>query len=108
MAPPLPDAIASYFAAEAANDFDALARSFAVDGIVRDEGHIWQGRAAIAAWMADAKGKYHHHSEVLGMTTRDGVQVVTVKVSGPFPNSPVTLEQRFRLADGAIQSLEIG
>jgi uncharacterized protein (TIGR02246 family) len=108
MATTLPDAIASYYAAQAADDFEALARCFAPDGTVGDEGHSRQGRAAIAAWMAEAKGKYHHRTEILGASERDGAHVVTVRVSGQFPNSPVTLEQRFRLAGGAIRSLEIG
>ena len=102
----LPDAIASYYAAERAGDFEALARCFAPDATVRDEGQARIGRAAIAAWMAEAKDKYRHQTEVLGAGERDGAYVVSVRVSGR-PNSPVTLEQSFRLADGEIQSLEI-
>lgn len=99
--------IGSYYAAEEANDFEALARCFAGAGTVRDEGETRQGRAAIAAWMAEAKRKYRHRTEVMSADERDGVHIVSVRVSGQFPNSPVTLENRFRLADGAIQSLEI-
>ncbi len=103
----LPDAIASYYAAEQTNDFETLARCFAPDGSVRDEGATRQGRDAIAAWISDAKRKYRHRTEVLGVNERDGAYNVSVRVSGTFPNSPVTLEQRFRLKDGAIVSLEI-
>lgn len=104
----LPDEIASYYAAEHINNFEALANCFTPDATVRDEGETRTGRATIAAWMADAKEKYQHRSEVVGVEERDGAHVVSVRVSGNFPNSPVTLEQRFRLAGGAIQSLEIG
>lgn len=103
----LPDAITSYYAAEQAGDFEALAHCFAPDATVRDEGQARTGRAAIAAWMAEAKDKYRHQTEVLGTRERDGAHVVSVRVSGQFPNSPVTLEQSFRLADGEILSLEI-
>lgn len=103
----LPDAIASYYAAERAGDFEALARCFAPEATVRDEGQARTGRVAIAAWMAEAKQKYRHQTEVLGAAERDGAHVVSVRVSGRFPNSPVTLEQSFRLAGGEIQSLEI-
>lgn len=110
MATTLPQVITSYYAAEQAGDFETLARCFAPDGTVRDEAHTHQGRAAIAAWMteAEAKAKYRHRTEILGVRELDGVHVVSVRVSGQFPNSPVTLENSFRVADGVIQSLEIG
>lgn len=104
----LPQTIASYYAAEQAGDVEALARCFTTDGTVRDESHTHQGRPAIAAWMAEAKQKYRHSTEVLGVRERDGLYEISVRVSGQFPNSPVTLENRFRLAGGAIRSLEIG
>lgn len=103
----LPDVIASYYAAERAGDPESLARCFAPDATVRDEGQARTGRAAIAAWMAEGKEKYGHQTEVLGASERDGAHVISVRVSGRFPNSPVTLAQSFRLADGAIQSLDI-
>ncbi len=102
-----PEPIAAYYAAEQANDFEALARCFAADARVLDEGRTIAGRAEIAAWMADAKRRYQHRTEVLNVREHDGAHVVSVRVSGQFPNSPVTLEQSFRLADGAIQALEI-
>jgi hypothetical protein len=34
--------------------------------------------------------------------------IVSVRVSGTFPNSPVTLDQRFRLSGDTIAALEIG
>ena len=108
MSSKLPDVIASYYAAEQRSDPEALARCFAPDGVVRDEGHVRAGRAAITAWMADAKRRYRHSTEVLGTSGGEDACDVTVRVSGTFPNSPVTLVQRFRLADGAIRSLDIG
>jgi ketosteroid isomerase-like protein len=104
----LPAAIAAYYDAEARNDFTALSEAFAADGVVTDEGRTITGRAAIAAWMADSKAKYGHRTEPGAMHEEDGAYVVSSRVSGAFPNSPVTLNQRFRLADdGAIRSLGI-
>ena len=102
-----PEPITAYYAAEKANDFEALARCFAPDARVLDEGRTIVGRAEIAAWMADAKRRYQHRTEVVNVRERDGVHVISVRVSGQFPNSPVTLEQSFRLAEGMIQVLEI-
>lgn len=108
MATTLPQAIASYYAAERAGDMERLADCFTADGTVHDEARTHRGREAIASWMADAKRKYRHDTEVLDVREGDGVHVVSVRVSGQFPNSPVTLENRFRLDGGAIRSLEIG
>ena len=102
-----PEPIAAYYAAEQANDFEALARCFAADATVLDEGQTIAGRAKIAAWMADAKRRYQHRTEVMNVRRCDGAHVVSVRVSGQFPNSPVKLVQSFRMAEGAIQALEI-
>lgn len=104
----LPVPITSYYAAEQAGDFEALARCFAAEGTVRDEGQAPTGHAEIAAWMAAAKRRYRHRTEVLGVEERDGLYAVSVRVDGSFPNSPVTIEQRFRLHGDRIRSLEIG
>jgi hypothetical protein len=108
MATKLPEPIRAYFDAENRNDFGALARLFAVDGLVRDEGETMRGRPAIAAWMAGAKAKYRHRSEVLETAEEGGVWIVSVRLSGDFPNAPITLTQRFRLAENTIAALEIG
>jgi hypothetical protein len=107
MAITLPPPISAYYAAEQNSDFKALARCFAPEGVVRDEGRAIAGRAAIAAWMAEAKAKYHHRTEFVSARESDGAWLVRVRVSGSFPNSPVTLEQSFRLANGLIAALEI-
>jgi hypothetical protein len=57
--------------------------------------------------MAEAKAKYGHRTEVLSAREADDGWVVRVRVSGSFPNSPVTLEQSFRVDDGLIAALEI-
>jgi hypothetical protein len=103
----LPKPIAAYFAAESAGDAGALARCFARDGVVRDEGGSFTGRAAIERWNADARAKYHHMVVPLNATTRDGVTVVIGRVSGEFPGSPVELQHVFRLDGDEIASLEI-
>jgi hypothetical protein len=103
----LPDPIAAYYAAERAHDFTALALSFAADGTVRDEKAVHTGRAEITAWAVDAKARYRHETEVVGIREKDGVHLVSVRVRGAFPNSPVLLTQSFRLAGAEIRSLEI-
>lgn len=106
MATTLPDPVAAYYAAEQTNDAEALARCFATDATVSDEGATRRGHAEIAAWMAEAKRRYRHHTEILSATAEADTVTVSIRVSGRFPNSPVELTQAFTLADGVIQTLE--
>jgi len=103
----LPKPVAAYFAAEKAEDADALARCFVPEGIVRDEGGTFQGTVAIRQWNAAAREKYHHTVEPLSVIDRDGHVVVVGRVAGSFPGSPVDLEHIFGLRGDKIESLEI-
>jgi SnoaL-like protein len=103
----LPEPVMAYFAAERAGDASVLARCFTKDGVVRDEGGTFTGRAAIARWNADARAKYHHSVVPLSVTEGDGAIVVLARVAGDFPGSPVELTHIFQLDGEEIASLEI-
>jgi hypothetical protein len=103
----LPKPVADYFAAEEAGDAGALARCFASDGVVRDEGGTFTGAAAIERWNAAARAKYHHTVEPLSATEREGAITVVGRVAGDFPGSPVDLQHVFRLDREKIALLEI-
>jgi hypothetical protein len=103
----LANPIKTYFASENANDVGNLDRCFAAGAIVRDEGQTIKGIAAIKAWWSETRERYHHTIEPLSVTARDGKTVVTAKVSGNFPGSPVNLDHVFELHGNQIVSLEI-
>jgi hypothetical protein len=103
----LPKPVASYFAAEHAADASALARCFTDEGVVRDEGGTFTGRAAIERWNADARAKYHHTVAPLSVSEGEGAIVVLARVSGDFPGSPLELTHTFRLDGDGIATLEI-
>lgn len=103
----LPGPVAAYFAAEEAGDADALARCFAEHGVVRDEGGEFTGVSAIREWNAAARLKYHHMVEPLSALERDGQTIVIGRVSGDFPNSPLSLEHAFVLEGEKIATLVI-
>ena len=103
----LPTPIAAYFAAEKEGDAGGLARCFAGNGVVHDEGGSFTGRAAIEQWNTTARAKYHHTVVPLSATDRDGATVVLCRVAGEFPGSPLELQHVFRLDGEAIASLEI-
>lgn len=104
----LPPVIETYFAAESGTDADALTRAFAPDAVVRDEGALHVGHAAILAWRQAAKAKYGDLVSQPVDCIDDGARtVVRCKVSGDFPNSPVKLDFIFTLAGSQISRLEI-
>jgi NAD(P)-dependent dehydrogenase (short-subunit alcohol dehydrogenase family) len=107
MSVPLPAPIAEYLMPDAGDDEASTARAFAADAVVRDEGKTIEGIEAIAAWRAETRRRYKHTAEPLGVSESDGKIVVTAKVSGDFPGSPVSLDYAFELRGGRIASLGI-
>jgi len=104
----LPKPIDIYFASENIHDPAALDTCFAPDATVRDEGKTIEGLAAIKAWRIETGKKYNHIVEPLAISEQDGKVVVTGKVSGNFPGSPINLDHVFELKNHRIVSLKIG
>ena len=102
----LPKPVAAYFIADEA-DGEAVARCFTDDAVVKDEGHIYNGRMAIKKWKEDASAKYVYTSEPLACEKKDGKVVITCRLTGNFPGSPVDLRFFFELAGEKIASLEV-
>ena len=102
----LPKPIAAYFAANN-GDGEAFARCFTEKAIVKDEGHTYNGLAAIKKWKTDSSTKYTYTSEPFASEQRDGKTVITSRLTGNFPGSPVDLRFFFGLDDDKIASLEI-
>jgi ketosteroid isomerase-like protein len=107
MAVDLPVPIAIYVAAENSGDTEALAQCFSEDAVVRDEGKIIKGLAAIKQWKAETRKKYQHTIEPLASVQKDGKTIVTNRLTGNFPGSPIELEFVFTLDGDKIASLEI-
>jgi len=103
----LPTPIAIYIAAENRDDTDALDRCFAKDAVVRDEGQTIEGLAAIKQWKAETKKKYQHTIEPLASAQKDDKTIITNRLTGNFPGSPIELEFIFKLDGNKITSLEI-
>jgi len=102
----LPEPIAAYFAADQRSP-EALARCFTAQAVVKDEDHTYTGLDAIKAWKAAASAQYTYTTEPFALEQQEEFQVVTSRVTGTFPGSPVDLRYRFRLERGLIASLEI-
>lgn len=105
--PDLPPVIQGYFAADRDGDIDALANCFAADAIVRDEGRDHVGIDAILAWKAGASRAYRYTSTPFAIADKDGRTIVTSRLEGDFPGSPIDLRYLFRFAGDRIAALEI-
>jgi hypothetical protein len=102
----LPKLIAAYFAADNA-DGEAVSQCFTENAVVKDEGHTYQGRAAIKQWKTDASAKYQYKCEPFACKKNGATCVVTCRLTGNFPGSPVDLRFFFELDGGKIASLDI-
>jgi hypothetical protein len=106
MSTALPAPIARYFATDR-NDSDALASCFTEDAVVTDEGRTHTGRAAVRAWKAASASQFTYTYESVTAQERDGKILVTSRVVGDFPGSPIDLHYVLALRGDAIASLEI-
>jgi hypothetical protein len=104
---PLPKPIEIFMSSENTHDPEALADCFAEDATVSDEGQTLRGLKAIKAWRLETAKKYQHTVEPVAAAARDGKTVVSTKLTGDFPGSPITLDFVFTLEGGKIAALEI-
>jgi hypothetical protein len=104
----LPPAIDLYVKAENADDVESLLECFAPDAIVRDEGRTYEGLAAIKEWKAETRKKYQHTVEPLALARESDKTILTNRLTGKFPGSPIEVRFVFGLEGDKIASLEIG
>ena len=102
----LPEPILNYFNADKKLG-KAVSECFTEDGVVVDERQTYRGRSAIDRWHSDTTAKYQYTSEPIDVTGRDNQWVVTSRLQGNFPGSPITIRYRFVLKGNEIASLEI-
>jgi hypothetical protein len=98
----LPPPIALYVQLENAGETETLSACFAPNAIVHDEGRPYEGLAAITAWKAETKQKYHHTVTPLAVAQQHDKTVLTATLTGDFPGSPVTVYFDFVLEAGKI------
>lgn len=102
----LPMPVAAYFTADS-GDGEAVSQCFTEDAIVKDEGQIHNGRAAIKEWKTNASAKYQYTCEPFACEVNGRRVAVTSHLVGNFPGSPVDLRYLFVLDGDQIASLEI-
>lgn len=100
--------ISEYYAACNGQDFDALVALFALDAMVEDEERIHRGAGEIRLWAERTQEEYGFTLVPLESRQEADRIVVSTKVSGTFPGSPIELNFAFRLAGDKISALTIG
>ena len=103
----LPKPIALYVSAENSGDTKLFDECFAEDATVCDENETHKGLAEIKKWKAETKRKYQHSVDPLRIVEQDGKFIVTNRLTGNFPGSPIGLDFVFTLDGDKIVSLEI-
>jgi hypothetical protein len=103
----LPEPIAIYISVENRGDTEALNQCFTDDAVVRDEGQTIEGLPAIKQWKVETKRKYQHTVEPLASAQKDNKTIVTNRLTGNFPGSPIELDFIFALDGDKIASLDI-
>ncbi len=104
----MPSPIALYISAANRNATDSVLDFFAKDAMVRDERKAFHGIEAIRQWMSDTHARYHHTMEPLSVRTEGEATIVTNRLTGSFPGSPIEVPFRFVLSGSKITKLEIG
>lgn len=102
-----PEIINRYFRAVDMDDIDALVACFTDDGLVADEGRTCRGREQIRRFAERAKAAYRYRAEALRTEQDvDDRYVVTTKLIGTFPGSPLETKYVFTLRGRLIGALE--
>ena len=84
-----------------------MVKCFTASAVVKDEGQTYIGREAIGLWRTEASAKYSYVSVPHTIVSDGDRTVVTSRLTGNFPGSPVDLRFFFLLKDDKIAQLEI-
>jgi ketosteroid isomerase-like protein len=103
----IPHPINAYVQATNERDNDAFGALFTEDAIVHDEGQEHRGVIAIRKWLRSTVEKYQFTLTPIGLSQEGTETILTAKLSGDFPGSPLLMRFHFVLREGKISSLDI-
>jgi SnoaL-like domain len=103
----LPPAISLYISASNRNAPQDVKKCFTDDAVVRDESKTVHGTDELQQWMTDTKAKYQHTIEPLYLRQEGEAIIVTCRLTGDFPGSPIEIPFKFALSGSKIASLQI-
>jgi len=83
----------------------AYADCFAEDAQVSDEGKTHSGKAEIEKWIDKSNKENKATMEPVDYDEKQ--DILSAKIAGSFPGSPLILKFHFKIADGKIQALKV-
>ena len=102
----LPDVISAYVEASNNRVAERFATLFTRDAIVRDEGQKHRGVTAIKNWFSSTVTKYAFTLRPIRLSrSKEAEIVLTAKMTGDFPGSPISARFHFVLDQGKIAKL---
>lgn len=103
----LPPAVQRYLGAPA-GDRAVVADAFRPDAVVTDDGHTYEGIAAVRGWLGRAGSEYTYTTTFTGQRRDDAEHwTVLVRLEGDFPGGVAVLRYVVELRDGLIATLLI-
>jgi uncharacterized protein (TIGR02246 family) len=103
----MPDVISAYVEASNSRDAERFGMLFTKDAVVHDEGQEHRGIAAIKKWLASTARKYAFTLTPIHLSRQENEIVLTAKMTGDFPGSPISARFCFVLDQGKIAKLDI-
>jgi ketosteroid isomerase-like protein len=107
MSQTLPPTLAAYIDASNARQAGAAIACFTPEAVVVDEWRTYRGSEEIRQWIAETWAAYAFTLEVTQVAEEGSETVVTCRVTGTFPGSPILLRYFFTLEGGRIAALTI-
>jgi hypothetical protein len=105
----VPSVVTRYLAAADAQDPQAVADCFTVDGTVLDEGNTYTGRDEILGWRKRTISEWTYTTTISsGAPIGADAYRITARLEGDFPGGVAELRFDFTVRDGLIADLRIG
>jgi ketosteroid isomerase-like protein len=101
----LPTVINEFLKAKNSFDSVAFAECFSETAVVFDEGKTHTGRKEIEQWIDNSNKQHQDTLESLDYDEKE--DILSAKVTGTFPQSPIVLKFHFKITDETIQSLKV-
>lgn len=103
----LTEPVRSFFLLSNGAATSLVTQCFSEDAVVHDEGQIHEGWSAIQKWIGETRDKYQYTAEPQRVEQENEKTLVTTKIIGNFPGSPIQLRYVFQINDKKIKSLEV-
>jgi len=101
----IPKVIEEFVKAKNSFDCAAFAECFSETAVVFDEGKTHTGKNEIKQWIDHSNNQHQDTLEPVDYDQKK--DILSAKVTGTFPQSPIILKFHFTIVDGKIQNLKV-